>query len=150
MPRISKAMTDAVVAETLFDQLEDYRKRKGMKQSTLSDSIGITPKTYRNLKTGSASFEVFIQVVRYLGLLDNLNNLVPDPQLSPLQLLALENTQGHRQRVRDSKSDREINFKNGRQGKMDSTAVHDGKETSTKTLKQAFMARKKLKTKEGK
>ncbi len=86
MNTFTNAMTDAALAGALFQRIESRRKAMKMTQLALSEQVGITPKTYRTLKTGSCSVMVLIGVLRELEMLANLDNLVPDPGTRPAEI----------------------------------------------------------------
>lgn len=83
MKTISASMTDKVIAEQLFARIEARRKALGITQADMATRIDITPKTYRNLKSGSCSLMVLLSLLRQLNLLENLNELVPQPAIRP-------------------------------------------------------------------
>ncbi len=90
MSKFSLAMTDTLIASELFIRIERRRKQMGFTQVSLSERVGITPKTYRNLKEGSCSVMILLMVLRELALLENLDVLVPNPSLRPSEVLKQE------------------------------------------------------------
>ncbi|EPF13749.1 MULTISPECIES: helix-turn-helix transcriptional regulator [Cedecea] len=86
MKEFSKTLTDSALAGMLFTRIEARRKTMKITQLMLAERIGITPKTYRSLKTGSCNLLIFIAVLRELQLLDNFNHLIPSPTIRPAEV----------------------------------------------------------------
>ncbi|EHM49308.1 hypothetical protein GYRE_02460 [Yokenella regensburgei ATCC 49455] len=97
MNDFTRAMTDSVLAERLFNRLEARRKAMKITQLTLAERVGITPKTYRAVKSGSCSLLIFISILRELQLLENLDTLVPAATLRPAEVWAQVSRAGKRQ-----------------------------------------------------
>ena len=165
---VSKSMSDQAIAVVLFERLEEIRIRKQIRQQELADDIGITPKTYRNLKTGKASVNTLLLVLRRLGLLDNIQLLVPEKEMSPIEQQKIE--QAERQKLRTRKVVAGVRSMSGRQSKAvgsgkviknndpstvnyESNSAHEGKpqvRESESLVKHALMARKKIKNSKSK
>jgi len=102
-------MTDERVLEHLGERLSRYRLDHNVTQADLAREAGIHKNTVFRLEAGeSTQTKNLIRVLRVLGLLEQLDALVPEPAPSPLKLLdALE-----QQRKRAvSKSDRQSDSK---------------------------------------
>ena len=84
------AMTDAAIAKKLGQRLEQIRLEANIPQKQIAYELGIAEGTYRNAVNGKAKLEVVIGIMRVLGRLENLENLLPDAPYSPLELLKLE------------------------------------------------------------
>ncbi|NVJ61096.1 MAG: helix-turn-helix transcriptional regulator [Gammaproteobacteria bacterium] len=78
--------SDEALCGELFERLEKVRLSKNISQKSIADEVGITPVTYRNIKSGNAKLVTFIAVMRTLDKLEQLDNLLPDEPLSPIQL----------------------------------------------------------------
>ena len=86
------------------DNLKALRKRKGITQEELATASGVSPLTVANIEKGkSVSLLLFISVLRSLGLLENLEQLVPEIRVSPIELKKLQGKK--RYRVRHLKQD---------------------------------------------
>ena len=81
--------------------------RKSLKvnqQEELATASGVSPLTVANIEKGkSVSLLLFISVLRSLGLLENLEQLVPEIRVSPIELKKLQGKK--RYRVRHLKQD---------------------------------------------
>ncbi|MGB1128247.1 MAG: helix-turn-helix domain-containing protein [Opitutales bacterium] len=70
-------------------RLARERIRRKMTQAELAKEAGIGKRTLERLENGeSVQLTSFIRVLRELDLADRLTALLPDPQPTPLQLLA--------------------------------------------------------------
>ena len=70
----------------------------------LATASGVSPLTVANIEKGkSVSLLLFISVLRSLGLLENLEQLVPEIRISPIELKKLQGKK--RYRVRHLKQD---------------------------------------------
>ena len=89
--------SDAQVIAQLGRRLARARLNLNISQQTLADEAGITRKTLSSLENG-ANFDVstLVRVLRVLGLLDNLDALLPPDRPSPLALASLSGKQRQR------------------------------------------------------
>lgn len=98
-------LTDREIAERLARSLRAWRvnpRGAGMTQAELSrrSGVGVTP-LKRFEKTGGTTLSSLVGIFRGLGLLDKLEDLVPDPDSpGPLELLEAERARLKRQRQR--------------------------------------------------
>ena len=91
------SMTNLAIAKDIGLRIEQLRLEANISQEYIAGELGITVKTYRNIKFGKAKFELVIGVLRILGQLELVNHFIPNSPYSPLKLLELN---GHkRQRV---------------------------------------------------
>lgn len=86
--KITKAMTDAAIAEELYNRLEVHRKNLSMTQEDMSNRIGTTRKTYRAMRLGVCKLSMFIAVLRHLDLLDGLELIAAPVGDSPMDALS--------------------------------------------------------------
>lgn len=83
----------------LGQQLEQLRLNRNISQAQLADEAGVSLRTISRLAKGSGiSLDTFIRVLGVLGLLPRLAELLPDPQIQPVQ--RVRNKAKPRQRVR--------------------------------------------------
>ena len=94
------AYSDESLCEELFNRIERIRLSKNISQKSIANEVGITPVTYRNLKTGNAKLVTFVAVLRCLEKLEQLDQFLPDEPVSPIQLAKQQGKQ--RQRARGS------------------------------------------------
>lgn len=87
MTTITKAMTDAAIASEVYARLEARRKSMSFTQEEMAEKVGITPKSYRALETGTCRLTTFIATLRHLDMLDNLDKMISPVGASPLEEL---------------------------------------------------------------
>ena len=96
-------MTTPSILKEMGMRLKEYRLRKGLMQSELAESVGVGVGTIAKMERGGAvSVQILLSVLRSLGMLENIEQLLPDPPTSPLLLRKL---QGRKiQRIKRSKT----------------------------------------------
>jgi transcriptional regulator with XRE-family HTH domain len=83
---IENDMSDSAALEALGQRIARYRLNRNMTQAALASEAGISLPTVQRLEGGhSTQATNLIRVLRALQLLDNLDSLVPEPAISPLQ-----------------------------------------------------------------
>ena len=81
-------MTDDSVLEQLGERLSRYRLDRNVTQADLANEAGVHKNTVFRLEAGeSTQTKNLVRVLRALGLLEQLEALVPEPTPSPLKLL---------------------------------------------------------------
>lgn len=84
-------MTNSAVMATMGRRIKEYRLRAGLMQSELAKSANVGLSTVIKLEQGrSISLELLVSIMRSLGMLENLNALLPEPPVSPMRLLKLQ------------------------------------------------------------
>jgi transcriptional regulator with XRE-family HTH domain len=88
--RIEGYLTDDAVLSELGARLERTRLERNLSQRELAEEAGIERKAVQRIEAGEpVQLTSFIRVLRALGLLDALDELVPEPLASPIELLKL-------------------------------------------------------------
>ncbi len=88
--RIDSYLTDESVLSELGVRLERIRLDRNLTQRELAAEAGVAYKAIQRIEAGeSVKLTSFIRVLRGLGLLDVLDQLVPEPTPSPIDLLKL-------------------------------------------------------------
>ncbi len=86
--------SDKAILRDLGQRLRQARLRSNLSQQQLADRAGLNRTTVSEYERGSsASTLTLVQVLRALGMLDELAGFLPDPGPSPLELAR---SQGHR------------------------------------------------------
>jgi putative transcriptional regulator len=102
--KITDQTTDDRVLNEIGARLGRLRLNLDLSQEALAKEAGISKRTLERLEAGEPTQTVnLIRVLRALGLGNQLDALVPEPTLSPLQRLDLEG----KPRERASRSGRE-------------------------------------------
>lgn len=89
---ISNALSDDVVLREIGERIASVRLGLNLSQTDLASQAGISKRTVERLESGQVGtqFSGFLKVCRVLGLLDRLEVLLPEPQVSPIDLLKLD------------------------------------------------------------
>jgi transcriptional regulator with XRE-family HTH domain len=90
--------SSSAIAANLCERLEAIRLSRNISQAELAEQAGVSRSTMTRIARGeSISLDSFIRVIKALGLTEHLANLLPDPDIRPLELLEHEGR--HRQRA---------------------------------------------------
>jgi transcriptional regulator with XRE-family HTH domain len=98
----SVATSDQIEA-ALCKRLESVRLSRNITQAQLAEEAGVSPRTIGRLEKGQGvSMDTFIRIMMALGIQQNLEALLPDPTVRPIERAGMG--AGERQRARPSKS----------------------------------------------
>lgn len=87
-------LSDTAIGKKFGTRLKAYRISKEMTQQELATESGVGVSTIAKIESGqSVSFALLISVMRTLGLLENIDMLVPEQKPSPLELLKIQGKQ---------------------------------------------------------
>ena len=94
----SVATSDQIEA-ALCKRLENIRLSRNITQIQLADEAGVSPRTIGRLEKGQGvSVDTFIRVLTALGIQQNLEALLPDPTVRPIERIDIGG--GERKRAR--------------------------------------------------
>ncbi len=89
--------TDQEWQRDLGRRLQQHRLNQNLSQAELAVATGIARKTITSIETGhGATLLTLIAVLRGLGLVNQLDNFIPPPGPSPIQLVKLAGKQRRR------------------------------------------------------
>lgn len=90
--KIDNTVTDSTVLAELGERLAALRLEKNLKQADVAREAGIGLRTLQRLESGAAASRLssLVRVLRVMGILQNLDSLVPTPTISPMALLRQE------------------------------------------------------------
>lgn len=95
--RLEPLHTDDLVLAELGARLARTRLERNMDQRRLATEAGVSKRTVERLEAGEpVTMSSFIRVLRALGLLDRLDQLVPEPLPSPIERLKTSGRQRKR------------------------------------------------------
>ena len=95
-------LSDKQILDRLATRLKDHRIRKQYTQKELATKSGVSLNSVQNLEQGEmVSLRVLLPVLRALKLASNLEELVPEVSISPIQLLKQQ--EDKRKRVKKAK-----------------------------------------------
>ena len=84
--QISNHASDQAVLQALGRRLARHRLNRNLTQAALAAEAGVSALTVQRIEQGRSSQAAnLIRILRALGLLDNLDALVPEPAISPIQ-----------------------------------------------------------------
>jgi transcriptional regulator with XRE-family HTH domain len=101
---IKTSTTDTAVLDEIGDRLSRCRVSANLTQAELARQAGVGRSTVERLEAGhSTQLANFIRIVRVLKLLDPLIQALPEPGVSPIDLLEAQSGQRKRARRKGSK-----------------------------------------------
>ena len=96
--------SDDATLKELGSRIARYRLNRNLPQLSLAREAGVSVRTVHRIEHGqSTQASNLIRVLRALGLLENLETLVPEPAISPIQRLKMH---GERRSRASSGSDK--------------------------------------------
>jgi putative transcriptional regulator len=95
-----KKMSPAAIAEELGNRLKQARLNADLTQTEVAVRSGLHRRTVLNAEKGKVQLENLVAILVSLDMTDQLNMLLPVPEISPLQLAKLKG----KKRQRASKS----------------------------------------------
>ena len=94
-------LSDTAILKRLGARLKAYRIAMGIKQQELAVESGVGVSTIAKIENGqSVALSLLVSVMRTLGLLENLDLLVPEQKPSPMELLRTQGKQAKRVRTK--------------------------------------------------
>lgn len=89
--KVNDTLSDHIILQELGSRLARLRLNRNLTQAALAKEAGISLRTLNRIECGEPSQTAnLIRVLRALGQLQNLDILVPEPVVSPLQQLRLQ------------------------------------------------------------
>lgn len=93
--------TNSAILKEIAARLKEYRLRRNLQQKEVAENAGISLDTVARFERGeSIALEKFLRILRVLGMLESIEEFVPEPPLSPILLKKLQGKK--RYRVRNS------------------------------------------------
>ena len=84
-------MSDKGILVEIGTRLKSKRLRKNLSQQELAERAGISRNTVSDMEGGgSTTPHNFIRTLRVLDSLDELEHLLPEPAMSPVQMLRMK------------------------------------------------------------
>lgn len=95
--------TSKQIETALCKRLENIRLLRNMTQIQLAEKAGVSPRTIGRLEKGQGvSVDTFVRVLTALGIQQNLETLLPDPRVRPMERIQIGS--GERRRARPGRS----------------------------------------------
>ncbi len=80
------SMTDKGIGTEIGDRIRSLRLRRNLTQQQVADKAALSLNAIKSLESGKGKLLTLIAVLRELGALDALDNFIPMPAVSPMQL----------------------------------------------------------------
>ena len=98
-------LSDTQIQQRLGYRLKTARLKQNITQQSLADAAQVSLSSVKKIEGGEiGSFESFLRLIRTLGFLDSLQDLVNERQMSPSEIYALQNSTVKHSRKRASGS----------------------------------------------
>ncbi len=81
--------TDSAIAEDIGGRLKNLRLDRNYSQKELCELTGLSIKAILNAEKGKSNIVTYIKLLRALNCLDHLENFIPKPGISPMQIVKL-------------------------------------------------------------
>ncbi|MGJ8639650.1 MAG: helix-turn-helix domain-containing protein [Opitutaceae bacterium] len=103
--KIDHFLTDETVIRELGERLARIRLDRDLTQAGLADKAGVGLRTVQRLEKGTAApqLTMFIRILRALGIVENFDQLIPEPIPSPIEQLKLQGRLRQRASGKDHK-----------------------------------------------
>lgn len=89
-------LSDKSIEEEIGHRIKMLRLRKNITQKELADATTLSLNVIKSLETGRGKLSSVIAVLRELGALDQLDSFIPEPSISPMQLVRMQGKQRER------------------------------------------------------
>ncbi|MHB8564446.1 MAG: helix-turn-helix domain-containing protein [Acidiferrobacteraceae bacterium] len=83
------SFSDKGIAEELGGRIRALRLRKNITQKKLSEATTLSLNAIKSLESGRGKLSTLIAILRELGALDHLDSFIPEPSISPVQLVKM-------------------------------------------------------------
>lgn len=94
-------LTDMAILTRIGEKLKTVRLKQNITQQSLAEAANVSLSTVKKIEKGEIrSFDAFLRILRTLGLLDVLQQLVEEEQLSPSEYYNMVQTSKTKQRKR--------------------------------------------------
>ena len=101
-----KDMSDAASLMELGSRIAQYRLNNNLTQSNLAKEAGVSTLTIHRIEHGqSTQFSNLIRILRELNLIGNLEALIPEPAISPIQQIKMHGKKRQRASSRSETSE---------------------------------------------
>lgn len=87
------SLSDAQIQKKIGEKLKAVRLKQNITQDSLAESSSISRSSVQKIETGEIrSFDVFLRILRTLGMLDELSYLCEEEQMSPSEYFEMVNS----------------------------------------------------------
>ena len=94
-------LSDTMILERIGNRLRQVRLKQNITQQSLAETARVSLSSVKKIEKGEiGSFDSFLRLLRTLGLLDTLQPLIEEEQLSPNEYYELVHTSKNKTRKR--------------------------------------------------
>lgn len=83
-------LSDKGIEEELGHRIKTLRLRKNITQKELAEVTTLSLNVIKSLESGRGKLSTLIAVLRELGVLEHLDNFIPEISISPMQLAKMQ------------------------------------------------------------
>jgi transcriptional regulator with XRE-family HTH domain len=95
--KLSNDNSDEAVLKEIGNRIAQYRLNQDKTQAALAQEAGVSSRTMTRVERGhSVQSSSLIRILRALKLVENLDRLIPEPLVSPVQQLIMQGKQRKR------------------------------------------------------
>jgi putative transcriptional regulator len=80
------AMTDKAICAEIGARIKALRLRRNLTQQQLAEAAAVSLNVVKALEAGKGKLSSLVAVLRELEALDGLEQFIPEPEISPIQL----------------------------------------------------------------
>lgn len=84
------SLSDKSIEKELGDRIKALRLRKNITQKELAEATTLSLNAIKSLESGRSKISTLIPVLRELGVLEHLDNFIPETLISPMQLAKMQ------------------------------------------------------------
>lgn len=89
--------TNSAILKEIAARLKEYRLRRNLQQKEVAENAGVSLDTVARFERGeSITLEKFLRILRVLDMLENIEEFIPEPPLSPILLKKLQGKKKYR------------------------------------------------------
>ena len=101
--------SDEATLKELGSRMAQYRLNQNQTQDALAQEAGVSKRTIHRVEHGrSTQASNLIRILRALRLLENLEALIPEPAVSPIQQVKMHGKKRKRASSKSDKSDKKL------------------------------------------
>lgn len=106
--KFANELSDDAVLKEMGLRIARYRLNQDKTQAALAQEAGVSNRTMARVEHGdSIQASSLIRILRALQLLENLDTLIPEPAVSPVQQLKMQGRQRQRASAKAARSKKE-------------------------------------------
>ena len=106
--KLANDNSDAAVLKEIGNRIARYRLNQNKTQAALAQEAGVSNRTMTRVEHGhSVQVSSLVRILRALKLAENLDRLIPEPVVSPVQRLKMQGKQRKRASSETVKPDKE-------------------------------------------